>query len=137
MKKKNLYIIGFAVCLPIVILGGICLLDAIYVYNYKGPVRPECVPAEAKWVGGVDGGYYYDLKSDYSDTSHFVIYDDFSGEIVYDGLFVCEGDFEEISNKDWRDLIDFYDGEKLITKGSGEKCYILWTPIEVSEQYNE
>ena len=133
MKKIHLYIIGLVVCLPIVILGGIYLWDAIKVHSYKEPVRPECVPTEAKWVGGVDGGYYYDLKSDFSDTSHFVIYYDFSGDKAYDGWFVCDSNFERIANQDWRDMVDFYDGEKLIMKGLDEKFYIFWSPIKIDK----
>ena len=110
---------------------GICLLIK-NTFCFRKRVKPEIIPDEAIWIGGVDGGCYCQLCSDYFDTCHFVIYNEFTGNIWYDGLFVCsKEDFECIADKDWRKLILNYDGVNIYMKTPYDKKYnIVWYPIE-------
>lgn len=95
------------------------------------PVRPARVPKEAVWAGGVDGGCFILLQSELSDTSHFTIYNDFTGDIWYNGYFYCDkNDFEHVSKKDWRELIECYNGLYLFMKDPNDKKReIVWHKV--------
>lgn len=95
------------------------------------PAKPAKVPKEAVWAGGVDGGCFLLLQSEFSDTSHFTIYNDFTGDTWYDGFFYCnKNDFEHISKMDWRELVECYNGLYLFMKDpDNEKREIVWRKV--------
>lgn len=96
------------------------------------PIKPQNVPEDAVWVGGYDGGCFVRIESEYTDTTHFVIYFDSDGEIWYDGLFSCDkSDFVSISEMDWYELLCCYNGELLLMNNPTEKKqYIVWHKVD-------
>ena len=99
--------------------------------EWAPPVKPEKVPKEAVWAGGVDGGCFFLLQSELSDTSHFTIYNDFTGDIWYNGYFYCDkNDFERISKMDWYELVECYNGLYLFMKDPDDgKREIVWRKV--------
>lgn len=121
--------------LPLFVVMGLALLCGVYLYKKttytcKPSSRPQNVPEEAVWVGGTDGGCYCLLLSTFSDTCHFVIYNDFSGDTWYNGLFTCDQKNTILSEKDWRNLIEYYDGINIAMKDPYDtQNYIIWHPV--------
>ena len=99
--------------------------------KWSPPVKPKRVPEEAVWAGGVDGGCFFLLKSEFSDTCRFAIYNDFTGDIWYDGYFYCgKNNFERISKMDWRELVCCYNGIHVFMKDpDNEKREIVWRKV--------
>lgn len=86
MKKRQLGCIIVAVLIAIAtvsIIAGLCLIDD---YQCPPPPRPTDVPEDALWRGGCDGGQWIYLVDDSIDF-HFVVYNDYSGEVIIDGIF--------------------------------------------------
>jgi len=54
----------------------------------SSPKKPESVPNTALWAGGIDGGNFIFVKTYKHEEKLFFaqIYNDFSGEIEYEGL---------------------------------------------------
>jgi len=71
------------------------------------------------------------MLSNFSDTCHFIIYNDHTGDLIYDGLFACDqSDFDEISNFDWHNLLIAYDGISLLMKNPKDKQHVVvWNII--------
>lgn len=102
-------------------------------------VMPENVQDnDVFWVECNGIGWFFLLRGVYSDTSHFVIYDDITGDILHDGLFCCEkSDFERIVETEWTNLIENYDGAKIIMKDPNDKQRkIIWHSINNSHIKN-
>ncbi len=79
------------------------------------PERPSKVPAQAFWIGGIDGGHYISINpnSSYSDAFNVSVYTDYSGDIDFDGILQYQGE-DDISNR-WPDhtFFRYWDGELL------------------------
>ena len=65
----------------------IFIFSSCFTSTYS-PTRPAKVPETAVWKGGVDGGYWFNLVSVKAKRNfHFIIYNDFTGEVVEDDFF--------------------------------------------------
>ena len=53
--------------------------------KWEPTVKPKSVPQDAIWAGGDDGGRFFLLQSEYSDTSRFTVYEEHKCDICYDG----------------------------------------------------
>lgn len=115
----------------------VALIVALYMWintleKRTPPIKPENVPVDAVWAGGTDGGGFFLLRSEFSDTSRFTIYfDNNIGSIWYDGYFYCnKSDFYRISTMDWRELVTCYNGKYLFMKDpNDEKREIVWHKV--------
>lgn len=82
----------------------------------KQPKRRSNIPATAVWDGGVDGGNWIECKSIDSANNifHCTVYNDFSGDSVYDGTMKLEG--PPTSEKELRYLLGTYSGNEIYLK---------------------
>ncbi|HMF73815.1 MAG TPA: hypothetical protein VK616_20180, partial [Flavitalea sp.] len=81
------------------------------------PKRPPIVPSEAEWVGGVDGGSWYQIiKVVSSNTFRIKIYNENSGDLEIDTAFVLNPtcSLKEIDSMTLVKSINGYDGEKIL-----------------------
>ncbi|NRD74482.1 hypothetical protein HQQ94_14805 [Shewanella sp. VB17] len=71
-------------------------------------IKPENLPHQAQWVGGIDGGDWIDCQNIDDSTISCSIYTENSGELIEKSLFkgALEGNGLQI---------DFYDGSKIVT----------------------
>jgi hypothetical protein len=95
----------------------------------KLPERPEKVPQNAHWVGGVDGGNWYSIsKVLANDTFELKIYNDFSGALDADTMFILNPDctIRKIDSITLLKSISGYDGEKIWLNfpGKDSKCFL-------------
>ena len=88
MKKKTNRVFG---------LVGIALLLGVgfYIWLITGggnpnPTRFYNIPKSAVWIGGVDGGFWFNVVDidSIKKTYRFKIYNDYNGELVMDADFV-------------------------------------------------
>lgn len=92
-----------------------CLVIAVGIFlalcwNEKcGPPEGKWVP-NAHWIGGSDGGYWYELKEVRGDTMHFCIYNEWTLGKKIDADFVDENGLGISQNERWFDYISSYDG---------------------------
>ena len=79
-------------------------------WNEKcGPPEGKWVP-NAHWIGGPDGGNWFELKEVRGDTMHFCIYNEWTLEKEIDADFVDERGVGISQNERWFDYISSYDG---------------------------
>lgn len=130
MMKNIKKIVIYGLVLTILIIGGIAIWFST-LERWEPPVRPGKVPQDAIWAGGPDGGCFFLLQSQFSDTSRFAIYFDYGGDLWYDGYFYCDKkDFEQIAELDWRELITWYNGVYVFMKDPRDKNKdIAWRKV--------
>ncbi len=94
----------------IFILTTLGLLFYWWFFNqpYIIPKKPNCVPADAVWSGGYDGGEWIELVEIKKDIYHFRIYQDWSGKLKMDADFEFVGAKANLSYENWKDLICCY-----------------------------
>lgn len=129
-KKETLYIL--VIILSVFIIVPIaCWYIFSTLKKLTPPAKPEKVPESAVWVGGYDGGCFILLRSEFSDTCRFTIYNEYTGDMWYDGYFYCnKNDYERISKMDWRELVDCYNGKYIFMKDSDDvKREIVWSKL--------
>ncbi|MCP4118034.1 MAG: hypothetical protein GY737_22065 [Desulfobacteraceae bacterium] len=117
MNKKFLLISGLFIFILIV---GLLIANPPKITIEKPlidpPERPSLVPDKAFWVGGPDGGnFVYVMKSDSPEknTYYAMIYNDYSGEIEYEGNLKYSGDRDISDSIDKPELFQGWDGERL------------------------
>lgn len=96
-----------------------------YGHEINEKLRPPGVPLNAYWVGGSDGGNYYDCKIlKVERLAQCSIYDDEDGSIEFKGGFKLEG-WEVLkysSEIEFYKDIDFFDGSSLsLVTGSSKR----------------
>ncbi len=91
------------------------------------PQRIYSIPKTAFWIGGPDGGVWFDVgtKNDFSWPIR--IYNDYTGQLIDSGIFVVCHNCKNVTFADIVSQIDFYDGERirLKQKVSGRNCYLI------------
>lgn len=98
----------------------LCLSSCMEIER-KGfsPNRLKTIPKEAFWVGGPDGGNWYEIKSinAHRNMASIILYNDQTGEIILSKRFmmVCMQDNQHFID-DLEHQIDSFDGEKIILK---------------------
>jgi hypothetical protein len=102
-----------------------------YTINYKirPPQRLSSIPPTAFWVGGSDGGQWYNIVRMISRNKFKIaIYNDFTGQLDVDTTFILnkECDIKEMDSLHLVQKINFYDGERIFLKDKvGSKyCFL-------------
>jgi len=96
----------------------------------SAPNRPNNVPSEAVWAGGVDGGYWFVVTgSSENNTFDIKIYNEYSGEVDVQESFVLN-DNCTIKQMDSAMLvrnIRWYNGEEIFLKldDSDSDCSLI------------
>ncbi len=129
--KTNRKIIRYTLLIGIILLACGAYLWYSTLEKWTPPIKPDKVPEDAVWAGGTDGGCFFLLRSEFSDTSRFAVYHDQTGETWYDGYFYCDkSDFNRISKMDWRELVACYNGKCIFMKDpDDEKREIVWRKV--------
>ncbi len=129
MKKSKKIFLGILAVAILVVTGTAIWFSTLE--KWEPPVKPKSVPQDAIWAGGYDGGCFFLLQSEYSDTSRFTIYEEHNGDIWYDGYFYCDkNDFKQIAELDWRELITWYNGVNVFMKNPRDKNKeIAWRKV--------
>jgi len=125
MKNRSL------ILLPLVVLAAITLGITVFISYIKQPCPPPVklnnIPTSAFWVGGCDGGLWYELLNRKDSIYTFKIYNDFNGQIVSEGDFRTSGKcYEDLKNQKIQDLITHSTVDKIyvITNVDGKYCYL-------------
>lgn len=107
------------------------LLVVFFVRNYRVrvPAPLPNVPVSAMWIGGSDGGSWFELLRTPTPTSFKMrIYHDYTGEIVADTVFILNRDcqLDDLDSTTLMGYIEGYDGERIMLKGVGGErgCYL-------------
>ncbi|MFT3751292.1 MAG: hypothetical protein QM768_23475 [Agriterribacter sp.] len=125
MKRKTIFIF-FSVL--------IILFLAAYFYLGKPVIKPperlSNIPRQAEWVGGADGGNWYQITKVISkDAFKIKIYNEGTGELEIDTTFILnpECSFKEIDSATLVKSINGYDGTKigLLLAKKGKRCSLI------------
>ena len=112
----------------------IILFLAVYFYLSKSVIKPPerlaNVPILAKWVGGSDGGSWFQItKAVSKNTFKIKIYNEGTGELEIDTTFILnpECPLKEIDSAILIKSINGYDGTKieLLLPEKGKKCSLI------------
>jgi len=114
MKKIVIIIAGILFCLVVLVV--INPPEVIMEETkIEAPDRPQKVPVHAFWVGGIDGGNFIDIVKSGDEGELFLakIYNDFTGDIEYEGLLKYTGSKSINHSLDDASLYQGWDGEHL------------------------
>ena len=126
MKKKTIIILSTFL---------IILLFAYYLYLSKPvtktPERLANVPEQAVWVGGADGGNWYQVTKVISKNIFQIkIYNDYTGESEIDTTFILNPDcpLKEIDSATLVKSFNAFDGQKieLLLPKKGKRCSLIF-----------
>lgn len=108
-----------------------CLVIAVGIFialcwdEKCGPPEGRWVP-NAHWIGGPDGGYWYELKEVRGGTMHFCIYNEWTLDKEVDADFVDENGLGISQDEFWFNYISCYDGYVIhLTLVSADRNYTL------------
>lgn len=89
-------------------------------------IKPTNVPQTAKWIGGADGGHYFDIKKLQDNVFYIEIYHDTIGELKKKGYIkIIEGKTEIKSKDDLLNIINYYDNDNKIQVIINNKYYFI------------
>jgi len=126
MKKKTIVIVSVAFTI---------LLLAAYFYLGKPIAKPHerlaNVPEQAVWVGGADGGNWYQVTKVISKNIFQIkIYNDYTGESEIDTTFILNPDcpLKEIDSATLVKSFNAFDGQKieLLLPKKGKRCSLIF-----------
>jgi hypothetical protein len=82
------------------------------------PSRPSTVPSDAFFVGGADGGVFLRCSRNSSNTKTYQcsIYNDFSGEVLSEGIFAVAASGNPDFDPNDKGMYDSWDGRGLHLK---------------------
>lgn len=86
-------------------------------YDAQSPQRPESVPTDAMWIGGVDGGAWVLLKKNAGDPEYIYrveIYGDQAGDKWYIGKLEVVPNSQPDVPLDNPDAFGVWDGDNLL-----------------------
>lgn len=125
MKKKVIII------LVIISVG---LITIYYFFadrtsNARSPKRPLNIPEHAEWIGGTDGGDWYEIvKVTSSNSFRIKIYGENSGELEMDAIFRLNTSciFKQLDSISVVKNINAFDGQKILLTlpGAEEACFL-------------
>jgi hypothetical protein len=125
MKKKTIIILS---TIFIILLLAAC----IYLSKpfAKPPERLANVPKQTSWVGGADGGSWFQItKAISKNTFKMKIYNEVTGQPEIDTTFILSPDcsFKEIDSLLLAKSINGYDGEKILLSlpETGRQCCLI------------
>ena len=110
------------------------LIVAVVIYFMKDKTpRPHQqfanIPLQAKWVGGVDGGCWYQILSVVSNNAFRIrIYNDNDGSLTTDTIFILNPEclIDKIDSLGLLKSIVGYDGKKILLNipENGRNCFL-------------
>ena len=109
------------------------LVGILGCYRQSTPEKPDTVPDEAKWVGGLDGGVWLQINEVISNNSILANVYFESGNERDKGLFVAEDCFPDdilITKKFLYESANSYDGVRLSFKHNNRYFYMVYKPNE-------
>jgi hypothetical protein len=68
-------------------------------------IRPQGVPPESIWSGGIDGGHWFQNISRSNDTLRYCIYSDYDGDLIVDAYFKLEVDDKYLNIIDYETIV--------------------------------
>lgn len=89
--------------------------EVIVESKVTSPKKPDSVPDRALWAGGVDGGNFIFVQT-YNDDKQLYfakIYNDFTGEIEYEGLVKYNGSKDITNSLNSQSFYRGWDGDSL------------------------
>lgn len=94
------------------------------------PNRVGEVPETARWIGGCDGGHWFDIEEIQADSSKYriAVYFDYNGELYVSEYFQFKCETRYRTSKELLDNILYYEGE-IRMKGD---CDLI--PVTVDEK---
>jgi hypothetical protein len=107
------------------IVAGIIFFTSCKQSKVKTPDRLRNIPQEAKWIGGVDGGSWYQVSEVLSDNAFKIkIYNDGNGELEVDTIFILNPNcaLKKIDTSKLMKSIDGFDGEKILLNIENKRC---------------
>ena len=115
VKVKLLFTVSMVAVISMLIIGykiysSIESVDSKTLYDH----RPKNVPATALWAGGPDGGVFIEVSNSSLDKDGYVnvvLYDDYTGDIIYKGFMKNESNLENSTLNG--DVYEGWDGERL------------------------
>lgn len=124
MKNKTIFFALFAIAIVIII--------TLVIFNIMKkpclpPERVNKVPSSAFWIGGCDGGLWYELVYQKDSIFNFRIYNDFDGRIITEGDFIISNNcYKQIIGAKIQDLISHSTNDKiyLLVKNNDKYCYL-------------
>ncbi|TDO28692.1 hypothetical protein [Sediminibacterium goheungense] len=107
----------------------IVTLSLILLKNSNDRQVPKNVNRNARWIGGKDGGYWFEIVSSVSDSSFRIkIYNDPNGDLETDEIFYISSTciVKQIDSTNLLLLINGYDGKRIIIESEGDarNCYL-------------
>jgi hypothetical protein len=127
MKKK---LISIMIFLIVLIIPALLYLKEKKEESQKVPKRLSTIPVQATWVGGVDGGNWYQITRVLRpNTFQIRIYNENSGQVETDTSFALnfECSLVHLDSLSLLKNIEGYDGEKVLLNLSenGNKCFLV------------
>lgn len=94
------------------------MIIMIFIYcSNNNPMPPKILPNIPKtsfWIGGVDGGNWFNIRRIKNNIYYIEIYNDVDGSLDEKGYYKIEPGIE--SFEIFKAIINAYDGEKIILK---------------------
>jgi hypothetical protein len=95
----------------------------------QGPKRFSNLPAKAVWIGGTDGGAWFQVEKVLSGRAFRIkIFNDENGSLLTDSTFTLNAGcaITKIESADLMKAINGYDGNKILLAipEKGNKCYL-------------
>lgn len=101
------------------------VICALVSCQHKVVVPTKMKKIKAHFIGGIDGGYWFELSETRGDTVRFRLYNDYTLEKVIDADFVGEECSKYLSKEKWYDYINSYDGTNIYLKPIEKNKYLI------------
>ncbi len=127
MKTQKYLIISIAVIFILIVIMTVYYYTNMLKKPCPPPQRVENIPTTTFWVGGCDGGLWYEQIENNDSIYKFKIYNDFNGKIISEGNFRINGNcFRLLKGKEIRDLISHSTNDRiyLTLSDEGKYCYL-------------
>lgn len=122
---------------PALLFFSFLLLFAACSSQSSTPARPDSVPKDAMWVGGIDGGAWVLLKNKQSNPEYIYyaeIYGDQAGDRWYIGKLEVEPHSSATVPLDNPDAFGVWDGDNLLLKdGRVMRATDAFDPFKVAK----
>ncbi|MCD6066235.1 MAG: hypothetical protein K0S33_1061 [Bacteroidetes bacterium] len=85
------------------------IVTLLYCCSSHTPIRPVGVDPSAKWIGGVDGGYWIKVIQVINDTCiNLRVFNDYTGKIEADKVFSAKAGTIELTRFDEKSIYGMF-----------------------------
>ena len=92
----------------------------------SAPERLNSIPQSAIWKGGNKGGYWYELVDVQDSNYHFRIYDDVTGDVIFDAGYIINGFcFEQLKKENVMNHIKYWNDDEIYLDLVSNKQYCI------------